>query len=391
MFFAGLELTFANDYTKASFKEGNPTIEHQKIQEFMEGLRDQIEENLKPLIESAYNAKVSIEFVEDIQKDFGGKSGQVSNLRVTISDVHPDAPEHLQTLAKDWGFTISLDPQVIEVQMGPASWDPETANWESEIVQATYDFVLSNEDGLFSASQSPFNGLAPNPTLGGGHVNIDAETAGFESSDQIVELLQRWEDHRAEAAHDEDSLIEQNPQCQAVLSVTRYKGLFDGKKGNAHAHDIRAALDDARGQKWEQAMAIIEKAFFDHPQRSIINDAPGCLPEAEIPRNAKARREEASRIVRHNQAVNVEHLESSGPTGRIEFREFRAQNSPAEVNKSIALCYGLVSKVTASSSRSERGSVRYNNKAKMSGGNQRRSAPRSVSSPTRSRGTKSGR
>ena len=361
--FAGLELTFANNFTINRIVEDAitlPTIDI--VNNFMANL------NKAFTYKEIDDAKVVCKLAKQV-KNIGGASAEANNLRVVITPAQWQNERKLVDFERpknvpegSWSFNVSIDPDVIEVQTDPAWWDANGP--EEDFISDAFNLIFNVMtqvhigDALYPAAA-----LAPHPTRGGGHVNIDARTAGIKFPVHVLNMMLGWQDHPGRKQQTGDGgLIEVSAQNQAVVRDDRCKNLFStGEEVLAGPNELQTGLQNLqetctkqmftnRGQ-WKKVKTEITDLLYQFPQKAIIKPGKNFLASQKINDSQLEAISDARTRLLHNQAINIEHLgedENGAIAGRIEFREFRAQNGLAQVTQSVRICSDVIEKATKS-------------------------------------------
>ncbi len=328
----GLELTFSNEITKKDIGEqGVSVLEARKRYEgFIESSQKAFESSYKKIEEYFFDVKASI--VEPTKKLANDE--KISDLRVEFSD---------QGELKFW-LNITRDPQVIEIQTMPV----KASEYSSE--DSIPSVILTKLFEDFAAGKLIYGDTKLSPSKeGGGHINVDAKTSGLLDKEAILLLIELWD----KKTKDYEGLIEAESQTAALLSDRRYLRTKDKFTDEAkdRSPDLMESLtkafakfiDDPKAQKKTKDSEEIEQidvlkkimeAYWKYPQVKLFN-------KLITDYSTKMDNDDELRICTHNQAINVEHLfttKDERAYRRIEFRDFVAQGSVAD----IAKCWSII-------------------------------------------------
>ncbi len=159
---------------------------------------------------------------------------------------------------------------------------------------------------------------------GGGHINVDFETSGLSSFEDVAKLINLWE-----FTKHKDGLMEPEPQTAARIGDSRYyrteKKFCNSEK--RYSGDLASSLTEVLKKK--PSLDDVSKVYWARPQVNIVTNESkkNFIQYGSIKVN-----EDELKICTHNQAINIEHIfDENEANRRIEFREFVAQKSIQDI------------------------------------------------------------
>jgi len=279
----GLELTFANEYTKRELREGI-------------GITESFRTNYKELIKR-WDAAIQNSYGDNIQY-------QRIEWRKPKKDIFKDtSPEEARFKfthygeggEEKWWFNVSLDPGVLEVQTKPVKGSRYVSyDWIGDVV-ATFIFGLLG-------------------TLEIGNEKLTAATIG-------------------------------TPRYKRTPVKRKGKVLeYVANPGEVNAALEKIAVNN---KDLHDAVEQLRNLFDLFPQIGIVDDnAEGKIGRSRS-KNQKDLEADEKRIAVHNQALNVEHIiESERKEQRLEFRNIDAQANLLEIQKSILMVVTVIQAAT---------------------------------------------
>jgi len=331
----GLELTFANEYTKRELREGI-------------GITESFRTNYKELIKR-WDAAIQNSYGDNIQY-------QRIEWRKPKKDIFKDtSPEEARFKfthygeggEEKWWFNVSLDPGVLEVQTKPVKGSRYVSyDWIGDVV-ATFIF------GLLGTLEIGNEKLTAAKGSGGGHINVNLEDTRVSKASDLVRLITLWSEVSEKLHQIENSLIEYT-NTAATIGTPRYKRTPVKRKGKvleyvANPGEVNAALEKiaVNNKDLHDAVEQLRNLFDLFPQIGIVDDnAEGKIGRSRS-KNQKDLEADEKRIAVHNQALNVEHIiESERKEQRLEFRNIDAQANLLEIQKSILMVVTVIQAAT---------------------------------------------
>ena len=221
---------------------------------------------------------------------------------------------------ESWYFNIDLDPNCIEIQTQPISYDKFS---KLKDLINTAIFGVAERLGLVADTDSN--------TGGGGHISFDVDTAFGDNAHYLRNFLVAY----ARESNKDPNIFECRDEVNAP--ILNELGICE-KFINAINEFDRLYSDKQNKPTIQQLVELIQKRVYSGQFGSalIANLCTGRL-------SGKLRNLPPD-LAYHYQAVNLEHVNDRQGPGRIEMRRFNAQISADETIKQFNFLIDLLLK-----------------------------------------------
>lgn len=240
------------------------------------------------------------------------KSEHYNAFRITFNDAATNV---------SWSFNIDLDPNCIEIQTEPISYN--TFLTLQGLINAS---IFSIADSLrLKADENPKTG-------GGGHISFDVNTAFMGNAGFLRNFLVAYAKESQKISGEKHRFI---VECEDLENAPYLGDLREGSI-NMFYNTIKEFDKLSPGKK------TIKDLVSQIQQKVYYNNFVGDMENILSPRSGSKQRKVDPELAYHYQAVNLEHV--SEDSGRVEMRRFNAQKSAAETIEQFQFLINLLLK-----------------------------------------------